>query len=66
MIMSSAATVSTEIEVKYDENQFFDFRKKYLPTRHVAYHCPPTFSNEIIEKIQIKAEQLFSIFEMFS
>src|SRR3989344_8032766 len=58
------AILPTEIEVEYTENQFFDFRKKYLPTRHVTYHCPPRFSNEIIEKIQIKAEQLFSIFGM--
>ncbi|HEY4503244.1 MAG TPA: hypothetical protein VJC14_02320 [Candidatus Paceibacterota bacterium] len=58
------AILPTEIEVEYTENQFFDFRKKYLPTRHVTYHCPPRFSNEIIEKIQIEAEQLFSIFGM--
>src|SRR3990167_2692439 len=56
------AILPTEIEVEYTENQFFDFRKKYLPTRHVTYHCPPRFSNEIIEKIQIEAEQLFSLF----
>lgn len=58
------AILPTEIEVEYAENQFFDFRKKYLPTRHVTYHCPPHFSNEIIEKIQIEAEQLFSILGM--
>src|SRR3989344_8631710 len=58
------AILPTEIEVEYSKNQFFDFRKKYLPTRQVAYHCPPRFSNEIIEKIQIQAEQLFSMFEM--
>ncbi len=58
------AILPTEIEVAYEENQFFDFRKKYLPTRQVTYHCPPRFSNEIIEKIQIQAEQLFSIFGM--
>lgn len=58
------AIMPTEIEVEYTHNQFFDFRKKYLPTRQVAYHCPPRFSNEVIEKIQIEAEQLFSIFKM--
>lgn len=58
------ALVPSEIEVDYNENQFFDFRKKYLPTRQVTYHCPPRFNNEIIEKIQIEAEQLFSIFKM--
>lgn len=58
------ALIPSEIEVDYSENKFFDFRKKYLPTRQVKYHCPPRFSNEVIEKIQIQAEQLFSIFGM--
>lgn len=58
------AILPTEIEVNYEDNQFFDFRKKYLPTRQVTYHCPPRFSNEVIEKIQIQAEQLFKIFGM--
>lgn len=58
------ALIPSEIEVEYSKNRFFDFRKKYLPTRQVAYHCPPRFNNEIIEKIQIEAEQLFSVFGM--
>lgn len=58
------ALVPSEIEMGYDQNHFFDFRKKYLPTNQVTYHCPPRFSNEIIEKIQIEAEQLFSVFGM--
>ncbi len=58
------AVIPTEIEVEYGKNQFFDFRKKYLPTRQVSYHCPPRFENETIEKIQIQAEKLFSIFGM--
>ncbi|MEK7564027.1 MAG: ATP-grasp domain-containing protein [Patescibacteria group bacterium] len=58
------ALIPSEIEVDYSENQFFDFRKKYLPTRQVKYYCPPRFNNEIIEKIQIEAEQLFSVLGM--
>ncbi|MEI7709590.1 MAG: hypothetical protein WCI76_02650 [bacterium] len=58
------AIIPTEMEMDYDKHQFFDFRKKYLPTRQVTYHCPPRFSNEVIEKIQIEAEQLFSVFGM--
>lgn len=58
------ALIPSEIEMDYDKHQFFDFRKKYLPTRQVTYHCPPRFSNEVIEKIQIEAEQLFSVFSM--
>lgn len=58
------AILPTEIETDYTEHQIFDYRKKYLPTRQVTYHCPPRFSNEEIEKIQIQAEQLFALFGM--
>jgi D-alanine--D-alanine ligase len=58
------AILPTEIETDYSNHQILDYRKKYLPTRHVTYHCPPRFSNEMIERIQIQAEQLFSLFGM--
>ncbi len=58
------AILPTEIETDYQNNQIFDFRKKYLPSRQVKYHCPPRFSNSVIEKIQIQAEQLFTLFGM--
>ncbi len=54
----------TEIETDYTENQIFDFRRKYLPTRQVSWHCPPRLEKDIIEKIQAQGEQIFSIFEM--
>ena len=54
----------TEIEADYTNHQIFDFRKKYLPTRQVTWHCPPRFENHIIEKLQVQAEQLFSLFGM--
>ncbi len=54
----------TEIETDYSENQIFDFRRKYLPTRQVIWHCPPRFPEEVIEKIQAQAEQIFSLFKM--
>ena len=52
----------TEIEMAYHEGRIFDFRKKYLPTGNVKHHCPSRFSNEAIDKIQIQARQIFSIF----
>ena len=58
------ALFPTEIETDYSKNQIFDFRKKYLATRQVTYHCPPRFSSEIIEKIQIQAEHLFKTLGM--
>lgn len=58
------AILPTEIETDYTKHQIFDFRKKYLPTRQVTYHCPPRFDDIFIEKIQMQAEQLFSLFGM--
>ncbi len=58
------AILPTEIETAYTENQIFDFRKKYLPSRAVRYHCPPHFDNETIERIQVQAEQLFVLLGM--
>src|SRR5262249_34376674 len=34
------ALIPTEIELTGDDS-IFGFRHKYLPTCHVAYHCPP-------------------------
>jgi len=54
----------TEIETDYTEHQIFDFRRKYLPTRQVTWHCPPRFKKAVIDKIQAQAEQLFALFGM--
>ncbi len=56
------ALIPSEIETDYSKNQIFDFRKKYLPTSKVRYHCPPRFPEAVIEKIQIMAEQFFKLF----
>lgn len=58
------ALMPIEIETDYSDYQIFDFRKKYLPTRQVAYHCPPRFASEVVEQIMIEAEQLFTLFGM--
>ncbi|MEI8174965.1 MAG: hypothetical protein WCG28_03375, partial [bacterium] len=58
------ALMPSEIEMAYHEGRIFDFRKKYLPTNQVKYHCPARFPNEVIEKIQTEAKQLFSLFGM--
>ncbi|HBR71031.1 TPA: hypothetical protein DIC20_05420 [Candidatus Dependentiae bacterium] len=54
----------TEIKTDYTKNQIFDFRRKYLPTGQVFWHCPPRFDNKIIDTIQAQAQQLFALFEM--
>ncbi len=58
------AVLPTEIEMAYHEGRIFDFRKKYLPTNQVKYHCPPRFADEVVEKIRRQAEQIFSVFGM--
>lgn len=58
------AVLPTEIETDYSGNEIFSYRRKYLPTRQVTYHCPPRFPKEISEKIQTQAEQLFTLFGM--
>jgi len=58
------AILPTEIEISYKDHQIFDYRKKYLATRHVTYHCPPRFSDDVIEAIQAQAEQLFKLLGM--
>jgi D-alanine--D-alanine ligase len=57
------ALIPTEIDLTGDDS-IFGFRHKYLPTCHVAYHCPPRFADEIIRGIQEAAEALFSFFGM--
>lgn len=58
------AILPTEIEMALCEGRIFDFRKKYLPTNQVKYHCPARFDTETIQKIRVEASQIFSLFEM--
>ena len=58
------AVMPSEIEISYKDHQIFDYRKKYLATRQVTYHCPPRFNNRTIERIQIQSEQLFKLLGM--
>lgn len=58
------AILPTEIELDYSDHQIFDYRKKYLASRQVTYHCPPRFSNEMVRTIQQQAEQLFTVLGM--
>lgn len=58
------ALIPSEIETTYAENQIFDYRKKYLPTRKVHYHCPPRFTETQIRQIQNDAENLFTLLGM--
>lgn len=55
------AILPSEIEIDYRDHQLFDYRKKYLASNAVTYHCPPRFDNEVVERIQIQAQQLFKL-----
>ncbi len=58
------AVLPTEMELDYSDHQIFDYRKKYLASRQVTYHCPPRFSEDVIRRIQIQSEQLFKLLGM--
>lgn len=58
------AIMPSEIEISYEDHQIFDYRKKYLASRQVTYHCPPRFEDGVIKTIQIQAQQLFSLLGM--
>lgn len=58
------ALLPTEIEISYEQNELFDYRKKYLPTNQAAYHTPPRFSPSIVEAIRNQAKQIFTLFGM--
>ena len=58
------ALIPTEVELSYDHNQIFDYRKKYLPTNQATYHTPPRLSHAIVRNIRMQAEQIFKLFGM--
>jgi len=54
----------TEIEITDASQSLFDYRLKYLPTRQVAYHMPPRFSDDMVDLIRDQAASLFSTLEL--
>lgn len=58
------ALLPTEIEITDSSQSLFDYRLKYLPTRQVAYHMPPRFSDKIVANIQEQSEAIFKTLEL--
>jgi D-alanine--D-alanine ligase len=58
------ALVPTEISMSYENGAIFDFRRKYLPTNMVSYHCPPRFEDKQVAEIQGLAEKAFGLLGM--
>jgi D-alanine--D-alanine ligase len=58
------ALIPTEVDLSYEHNEIFDYRKKYLPTNQAAYHTPSRFDLSTIHEIRTQAEQIFKLFGM--
>ncbi|HMG66947.1 MAG TPA: hypothetical protein VK588_04640, partial [Chitinophagaceae bacterium] len=53
--------IPIEIKTSYEDDSFFDFRKKYLPTHGTMYYQPPRFETKIISDIREQAEKIFKL-----
>ncbi len=58
----AVSLIPNEIQISYENGQFFDYRRKYLPTSNTKWLCPPSFGDEVVKDIQKKAEELFALF----
>ena len=58
------ALMPSEIEMKYENYQIFDYRRKYLPTEQTRYHNPARFDDDSIQKIRQYAEEVFKLLEL--
>ena len=58
------ALMPSEIEMKYENYQIFDYRRKYLPTEQTRYHNPARFTDEQIANIRSHAEEVFNLLEL--
>jgi len=56
------ALLPTEIEKQQAE--IFTYRQKYLPSGEVAYHTPPRFAEDVIQRIRTEAEAIFAALEL--
>jgi D-alanine--D-alanine ligase len=55
------ALMPTQIEISYENNQIFDYRRKYLPTANTFYHTPALFSDIILHDIRAQAEAILLV-----
>lgn len=54
------ALLPTEISFHYEGEDIFNYRRKYLPTCQVAYHCPARFDDRVVVEIRRQAEDIFT------
>jgi D-alanine--D-alanine ligase len=60
----AVSLLPTEIEITDASQALFDYRLKYLPTRQVAYHMPPRFTEDQVTEIRLQVEKLFSTLDL--
>ncbi len=58
------ALVPNEIQVSYEGDAIFDYRRKYLPTHNTKWPCPPHFEDRVVDQIRHQAQELFTLFGM--
>lgn len=56
---NAVSLIPTEI-VKRNQDDIFDYRKKYLLTENISWLTPPSFNSSIIAKIREQVEHLIS------
>jgi D-alanine--D-alanine ligase len=56
--------VEIELHNRMAEDDIFDYRRKYLATTDVHYHCPPRFADDVVARVQATAETVFRGMEL--
>lgn len=56
--------IPTEISITYEDGNFLDYRRKYLPSSNTRWLCPTNFSEAINKQITSQAKQIFEAFKM--
>lgn len=54
--------IPSQICISYDNNQIFDYRRKYLPTTNTKWLCPPHFESSFTTNIMRASERVAAIF----
>jgi D-alanine--D-alanine ligase len=55
------ALMPSEIDMKYENYQIFDYRRKYLPTSYTRFYTPARFCATDLERIRKYAQDIFTL-----
>ncbi|EEC82730.1 hypothetical protein OsI_27428 [Oryza sativa Indica Group] len=59
VLLPTEVELQSSSNIDIQEDTIFNYRRKYLPTRQVAYHTPPRFPSEVIDCIRQGVSILF-------